>query len=76
MLDWGCGRGHFSYGAYGFLPRNSLNRLPAAVRDARLLSATLNRSDAILERVFFPVVQNRHFAVRRPVASLHGSWNV
>ena len=51
-------------GRYGFLPRNSLNRLPARLRDSQMLSAALNRSDAVLERLFSPVVQNYYFVAR------------
>jgi SAM-dependent methyltransferase len=51
-------------GRYGFLPRNSLNRLPARFRDARFLTSVLNRSDALLERLFAPVVQNYYFVAR------------
>jgi SAM-dependent methyltransferase len=63
-------------GRYGFLPRNSLNRLPARLRDARFVSSALNRGDAMLERLFSPVVQNYYFVARRgPEArgeDLHG----
>ena len=52
-------------GRYGFLPRNSLNRLPARLRDAPLLSSALNRGDAVLERLFSPVVQNHYFVAGR-----------
>jgi SAM-dependent methyltransferase len=51
-------------GRYGFLPRNSLNRLPARLRDSQLVSAALNRGDAVLERLFSPVVQNYYFVAR------------
>ena len=51
-------------GRYGFLPRNSLNSLPARLRDAPLLTAALNRGDAVLERLFSPVVQNYYFVAR------------
>lgn len=53
-------------GRYGFLPRNSLNRLPARLRDSRWLTSAINRGDAVLERLFSPVVQNYYF-VARPV---------
>jgi SAM-dependent methyltransferase len=53
-------------GRYGFLPRNSLNSLPARLRDAPLVTAALNRGDAVLERLFSPVVQNYYF-VARPI---------
>jgi SAM-dependent methyltransferase len=63
-------------GRYGFLPRNSLNHLPARLRDAQFLTAALNRGDAVLERLFSPVVQNYYF-VARPLPkgrseSVHG----
>ncbi len=51
-------------GRYGFLPRNSLNRLPPRLRDARFLTSAVNRSDAVLERLFSPVVQNYYFVAR------------
>ncbi len=51
-------------GRYGFLPRNSLNRLPARFRDAHFLTSALNRGDAVLERLFSPVVQNYYFVAR------------
>jgi SAM-dependent methyltransferase len=51
-------------GRYGFLPRNTLNRLPARLRDKRLLTFALNRGDAVLERLFAPVVQNYYFVAR------------
>jgi SAM-dependent methyltransferase len=53
-------------GRYGFLPRNSLNRLPARLRNAQFLTSVLNRSDAMLERLFAPFVQNYYF-VARPI---------
>ena len=52
-------------GRYGFLPRNSLNRLPARLRDARFFTSALNRGDEVLERLFSPVVQNYYFVARR-----------
>ena len=51
-------------GRYGFLPRNSLNRLPARLRDSPSLADAVNRSDAVLERLFSPVVQNYYFVAR------------
>ena len=51
-------------GRYGFLPRNSLGRLPARLRNAQFLSSALNRGDAVLERVFAPFVQNHYFVAR------------
>ena len=51
-------------GRYGFLPRNSCNRLPAGLRESGLLAAAVNRGDAVLERLFRPVVQNFYFVAR------------
>ena len=51
-------------GRYGFLPRNSCNRLPARLRGSRLLAAAVNLGDAVLERLFRPVVQNYYFVAR------------
>jgi SAM-dependent methyltransferase len=51
-------------GRYGFLPRNSLNRLPARFRNAQFLTSALNRSDAVLEHLFAPFVQNYYFVAR------------
>ncbi len=60
-------------GRYGFLPRNSLNGLPARLRDSRFLTAALNRGDAVLERLFSPVVQNYYFVARPgPKSHAHG----
>jgi cyclopropane fatty-acyl-phospholipid synthase-like methyltransferase len=54
-------------GRYGFFPRNSLNRLPARLRDAQFLTSAINRGDELLERLFSPIVQNYYF-VARPLA--------
>lgn len=51
-------------GRYGFLPRNSLNHLPARLRDSPWVASAVNRSDAVLERLFSPVVQNYYFVAR------------
>jgi SAM-dependent methyltransferase len=51
-------------GRYGFLPRNSLRRLPGRLRNSRALASALNRSDAVLERLFSAVVQNYYFVAR------------
>src|SRR6185369_11267111 len=51
-------------GRYGFLPRNSLGRIPARLRNAQLLSSALNRGDAVLELLFAPFVQNHYFVAR------------
>lgn len=62
-----CARAGFSVvevGRYGFFPRNSCNRLPAGLRGSRALATALNRSDAVLERLFRPVVQNYYFVAR------------
>jgi SAM-dependent methyltransferase len=70
-----AGFGVLEKGRYGFLPRNSLNRLPRSLRDAPAVTAILNRGDALLERLFSPVVQNYYFVARprvvgRPVAGV------
>ncbi|MCX7045509.1 MAG: class I SAM-dependent methyltransferase [Candidatus Sumerlaeota bacterium] len=49
---------------YGFLPRNSFNRLPPSLRRSRALAAAVNRADLVLERLFAPIVQNYCFAAR------------
>ena len=62
-----CAKAGFSVvevGRNGFLPRNSFNRLPARLRGSRLLATAVNRSDAVLERLFRPVVQNYYFVAR------------
>jgi SAM-dependent methyltransferase len=51
-------------GRYGFLPRNSLSRLPGALRDGRVVTSILNRGDALLERMFYPIVQNHYFVAQ------------
>jgi len=51
-------------GRYGFLPRNSLNGLPNRLRNAQFLTSALNRGDAVLERLFSPVLQNYYFVAR------------
>lgn len=55
-------------GRYGFLPRNSFNRLPARLGDSRALSWLVNVGDAMLEQIFSPLDQN-YFFVARPAAS-------
>ena len=52
-------------GRYGFLPRNSFNRLPRRLGDSRTLAWLVNTGDAALERLFSPVDQN-YFFVARP----------
>ena len=62
-----CAKSGFSVvevGRYGFLPRNSCNRLPARLRHSGLLAAAVNRGDAVLERLFRPIVQNYYFVAR------------
>lgn len=51
-------------GRYGFVPRNSFNRLPNRLRESRALASALNLGDALLERLFSPVVQNYYFVAR------------
>ncbi len=55
-------------GRYGFLPRNSMRRLPRRLRDSPLVTAAVNRGDAVLERLFSPIVQNYYF-VARPLSA-------
>jgi SAM-dependent methyltransferase len=57
-------------GRYGFLPRNSLNRLPARLRNAHILTLALNRSDEVLEQLFAPFVQNYYFVARPSQGSM------
>ena len=62
-----CGEAGFEVvdsARYGVLPRNSLNRLPSRWRDARFVTAALDRSDAVLERLFSLVAQNYYFVAR------------
>ena len=56
-------------GRYGFLPRNSFNRLPRRWGDSPSVSGLVNFVDAALERLFSPVDQN-HFFVARPAGPL------
>lgn len=51
-------------GRYGFVPRNSFNRLPRLLRESRALASAVNFSDVLLERLFSPIVQNRYFVAR------------
>ena len=55
---------------YGFLPRNSFNRLPKRLRESQTLSSMVNLLDVALERAFSPVVQNYCFVAKRdPIAT-------
>jgi len=56
------------FGRYGFLPRNSFNRLPASLRSGRRLTSAVNVADHLLERLFAPVVQNFYFVAQRKEA--------
>ncbi len=51
-------------GRYGFLPRNSFNRLPRVLRESRTLTWAVNGGDAVLDRLFSRVVQNYYFVAR------------
>jgi SAM-dependent methyltransferase len=51
-------------GRYGFIPRNSFNRLPKLLRASRALASVVNLSDLVLERLFSPIVQNYYFVGR------------
>lgn len=54
-------------GRYGFLPRNSTNRLPAFARSSRRIASAFNVTDAVLERVLAPLTQNFYFVAVTPV---------
>lgn len=53
-------------GRYGFLPRNSTNRLPAFARSSRGIASAFNVADAVLERVLAPLTQNFYFVAIKP----------
>ncbi len=63
-LSGGAGFSLVASGAYGFLPRNSFNRLPTVLRYSEGLASTANVLDLILERAFLPIVQNSYFVAR------------
>jgi len=46
---------------YGFLPRNSFNRLPPSLRSSRSMASAVNIADAFLEQLFAPFTQNFYF---------------
>lgn len=46
---------------YGFLPRNSFNRLPPSLRSSRSIASAVNIVDALLEQIFAPFTQNFYF---------------
>ncbi len=52
-------------GRYGFVPRNSFNRLPSRLGDSRTLAWMVDAGDAALGRLFSPLDQN-YFFVARP----------
>jgi SAM-dependent methyltransferase len=52
-------------GRYGFLPRNSLSRLPASARSSRRVASWINVADFLLERAFSPFTQNYFFVAAR-----------
>lgn len=52
-------------GRYGFLPRNSLSRLPASARSSRRVASWINTADFVLERAFAPFTQNYFFVAAR-----------
>lgn len=52
-------------GRYGFLPRNSLGRLPASARASRRVASWINVADLVLERAFSPFTQNYYFVAGR-----------
>jgi SAM-dependent methyltransferase len=49
---------------YGFVPRNSFNRLPQRLRDSPGFASLVNLGDAALERLFSPLDQNYYFLAR------------
>lgn len=51
---------------YGFLPRNSWNRLPRALHRSKILTGVVDAADSALSLVFFPFVQNHMFVIRKP----------
>lgn len=50
-----------SWRRYGFLPRNSFNHLPEALRSSRAIASAVNLADAVLERLLAPFTQNLYF---------------
>jgi SAM-dependent methyltransferase len=52
-------------GTYGFLPRNVLRRLPAAIKDSRVVASLVNGVDDGLAALAPVVCQNRFFVARR-----------
>lgn len=62
-----CGKAQLTVsevGRYGFLPRNSFNRLPRILRESRRLASITNLADSALERWFSPFDQNYYFVAR------------
>jgi ubiquinone/menaquinone biosynthesis C-methylase UbiE len=51
---------------YGFLPRNSFNRLPPSFRSSQSIATIVNMADVVLERAFAPLAQNFYFVARSP----------
>jgi ubiquinone/menaquinone biosynthesis C-methylase UbiE len=51
---------------YGILPRNSLGRLPRALRLSGALNTSWNALDSALARVLNPICQNHAFVASRP----------
>jgi len=51
---------------YGFLPRNSLARLPAALATSRRFARAYDAADAALGALFGPICQNWCFVARKP----------
>jgi hypothetical protein len=60
----GAGFQMAEFGRYGFLPRNSFNRLPSSLRSRQGLTSAVNIADHFLERLFAPVVQNFYFVAQ------------
>lgn len=51
---------------YGFLPRNSWNRLPKRLHRSKILTRMVDAADFALSLAFSPFVQNHSFVARKP----------
>lgn len=60
-LTEACGFRLAEVGRYGFLPRNSFNRLPPRFRSNPRLASVVNLADRALESFLAPIVQNFYF---------------
>ena len=52
-------------GRYGFLPRNSLGKLPNSLKFSKIIATIYDNLDNILSLVFSPFCQNYFFVARR-----------